>query len=203
MNLLSISTGAFARHRSAVETVIAELSAQRETLFIKIDEAAVSRIESPALSLIAAVELASLVRQWGGDYMPDEHAIADLLSRQDADSILLIEASAFSYPVIVRVTSHMRQVLFSQPVWPRAIAIVLRDELLDAAVNDMAGEFYLLPSHKSQREASAYAYRVHRVATFARVMQWSHGATARAFLMRDRLRQRLNHFFKRDEADLV
>lgn len=203
MNLFSVSVGAFQRHRNAVEAVIAQMCEREGTVFLKVDETAARGIVAPPTTSSPVVEFSSLVRQWGGDYMPDEQAIAECLGAHGSDSVLLIDASAFSYPVITRVTSHMRQVLFSQPTWPRAIAIVLREELLDASVNDMAAEFYLLPSRKSQREASAYAYRVHKVATFARLMQWSHGATGRAFVMRDRLRQRFNRFFKRDEADLV
>lgn len=202
MNLFAISSVAFHQDRHAIDAVLDRLTVETGPVFLKVDAAAARGLKHKAETEAPATDLSTLVRQSGGDYVPDEEAISALLLNADGEALVL-DASAFNYSVVQRVVSHMRQVLFSQANWPCAIALVLRDELLDVAVNDLASAFYLLPSRKSQREASAYAFRVHRTATFARLMQWSHAATSRAFVMRDRLRRLLNRLFKRDEADLV
>jgi len=202
VNLFAISSVGFQQNRLAIDAMLDTLAADRGPMFLKVDAAAARDLKHQAEDTTDPTDLAKLVRQSGGDYVPDEQAIAEELLGA-VDDTLVLDCSAYSYAVVQRVIGHMRIVLFSQAKWPCAIALVLRDELLDVAVNELASAFYMLPSRKSQREASTYAYRVHKVATFARLMQWSHGATGRAYVMRDRFRQKLNRLFKRDETDLV
>ena len=63
--------------------------------------------------------------------------------------------------------------------------------------------FYLPPSRQTLREAATYAYRVHQLATLARVFNWSQPTTERVYALMQRRLGRLHRALGHDVADLT
>ena len=79
----------------------------------------------------------------------------------------------------------------------------VRDELLDDATALLTKAFYSTPARTSVKEAASYAYRLHRVASMARIFNWSQGATEKAFTLKDRLSRFWMRLSGKDEVDLT
>ena len=232
MNVFAVSRLAMRADEGTLLTSLARLGAAEYRMVLKVDQSAIGKqapsrlrlvnpdpIQGTRISLTARVSsdtdmrsaqlnvrdtitVDSLVRHNAGDYMPDEAEIAKVFDGVTSSDLVCVDAGAFKLEVLSAVLHHMRRVLFAAPEWPGAIAIVVRDELLEEATAILTRTFYAPPTRTSVKEAASYAYRLQRTATMARIFNWSQGATERAFTFKDRLGQRLMRLMGKDEIDL-
>lgn len=205
LNVFVVSAQAYRVAPADMADALASLGFRHERLTLKVDASALGKPApaGPRLRAASAVMLGELVREEGGDYQPDERAISGLLKLRQADELVLVDAHAFQLEVLGAVLAHMRRVLFAEPTWPGAIAIVVRDELLNSASAWALCTFYLPPSRKSIREAASYACRVHQLATLARVFNWSQATTERVYVLMQHYLGRLHRVLGRDVVDLT
>lgn len=232
MNVFAVSRMAMRADQQALLTSLARLGAAEYRMVLKVDQSAIgkqapsklrmvypdlsqdTRIsltprasidsdwQSVQLNVRDTISVESLVRHNAGDYMPDEAQIAKVFDGATCSDLVCVDAGAFKLEVFSAVLHHMRHVLFAAPDWPGAIAIVVRDELLEEATALLTRSFYSPPTRTSVKEAASYAYRLQRTAKMARIFNLSQGATERVFTFKDRMSQSLMRLMGKDEIDL-
>jgi hypothetical protein len=171
---------------------------------VKLDDASLAHVQATLDgSAHQVVDLGELLREVTDAYEPDTRAIDRLIAGFGDRSVLVLDASAFPYQSVTKVLGQFRIAMFNVAVWPAAIVLVVGEQALDAAINDLASTFYVRPTRRSESEASVYAYRVYRAAGYARLFMWSRAATGRAFTFQQRVERFKRKVFKKDESDFI
>lgn len=205
--IVALSAGHWAADPERCAYVVHNALEGGSARFLQIDAAALDRVRTPnetaARETNAAmhVRLADWLRITAQHYSADEERIAADLPRA-ADLMLWVDATAFDTDVLKDVLQHMRRVLFGAMRWPDTMIFILRDDVIQSAMDMLPRNFYLMPLVKSQREASLYAYNVHRIARHARLFGWSPNSIRGLFSG-----QRYSDFWRRltrqDEVDYI
>jgi hypothetical protein len=202
--IVALSAEAWARDAGHCEHVARAALAGGDTRFLLLTSEALAGIK-PLPSAVDThgpkpvyVSLLTWLRASAQHYSADEERIAaDLHVAADAE--LWVDASSFDNAALQDVLAHMRRILFGAPRWPAVMVFILRDDLLQSAMDLIPGTFYVLPTGKSLREASLYAYDVYRIARAARLFGWSPRSTKLS-----RVKKRLKSFWpKQLRRDLV
>ncbi len=210
MSLMAVSSTAVRSNLEQVLEALAHIGAVEYRLILKVDHQVIGKrlpaapsSDVRSLQIMPLVDMHGLLRREVGDYKPDEPAVARLLDEVSGKHLLCVDASAFKIEVLIAVLHHMRRVLFAANEWPGSIAVVVRDELLDEATALLTRAFYSPPARTSVGEAARYAYKLHRVASVARIFNWSQGATEKAFTLRNRLSRMWMRVSGKDEIELT
>lgn len=208
INVYVVTASAWQQSEAGVRIAIGTLdaTAPRAGSVVKLDLAAVHRLPSVEGGAAAAtIPLSTLVRHGSSEYEADAEAIKTMLVGLSAGDGRpgVVDASAFDTSVTRKVLACIRVHAYSMDAWPASLTVVCPDDAVEEVVDLLAGSFLVVPSRRSIAEASTYAMRVHRAATYARVFMWSQSATGRAFKLRDRIDRLTKALFKRDAADMV
>lgn len=208
INLFVVSSSAWhqARPQSLGAIQHIDQSQARRGAVVKIDLAAAKGVEAACSEdHFVVVPINDLIRKMSTEYEADAEAIKETVIRlAGAERVSgVIDASAFHNGVTRKVLNELREHAYSMDRWPSSITVVSRDDVVEDSIDDLAATFFLMPSRRSLAEASTYALRVHRAATYARFFMWSQSATGRAFKLRDKIDRLAKTLFKRDEADMV
>jgi hypothetical protein len=200
--IILVSAQAWRLERSKVEAIVGAPQDDDGPRFLLLDFAAVARVtpSSPgAPAPFRVIDMACWLRQSAQRYRPDEAAVSADLGQVSNAEILVIDGAAFDFEAMREVLNHMRTVLFAAPAWPRAIVFILRDELLGVAMEVIPAAFYLMPRHRSLREATAFAMNLQRAARLAMWLNLSHQSTGRFFSARTRFANFIRRLHVRDE----
>lgn len=204
INLYAVTSSTWGRSPEGVAQTIAEINANHPV------SGRIVRLElSPAAaalrgtSTIKVQKLATLVRKTATQYEPDTEEVMELVREISTEnqSGALLDASAFNADVINKVLAEIREQAFTMDRWPTSLAIVCRDDDIESLIDSLANAFFVMPSRRSIGEASTYAMRVHKAATYARFFMWSQAATGRAFRLRDKIERIANALLKRDDTE--
>jgi hypothetical protein len=181
------------------------LGALRQTLAIRGEEGPIVKLDDASLAAIRdgggaaphrLVDLKDLLREVTNDYEPDARAIDQLMGSLSSDSVLVLDAAAFPYPAVSKALAQFRATMFTRADWPAAILLMVGEQSLDVATSELAATFYVLPVRRSMAEASIYAYQLHRIATWARML-------GRAFKMTKSIERFKRKRLKQDEVDFT
>lgn len=73
---------------------------------------------------------------------------------------MLIDTQGFSQAVTRQWLEQVRQLLFDQSQWPRAVVLVCRSPDVQQATDDLVGSFFLMPRGLSAGESNAFVKRL-------------------------------------------
>lgn len=155
------------------------LSAVGKTIATRGDEGPIVKLDDVSLASIKDscnavahryVDLNDLLREITDDYEPDAHAIDRLIGSLSSESLLVLDGAAFPYSAVSKTLAQFRTTMFTRADWPTAILLMVGEQALDRATNELAATFYVLPVRRSMAEASLFAYQMHRIAFQARML---------------------------------
>lgn len=169
VHLLVVSADAWCTHRLACEAAIGAVAREDHPRLLVIDQA-VSRLHVPSLRDAPPPPLdpSRWLRRETEGYRTDTPALTRIVRRWSNTDTVVIDAQAFSQSVTRQWLGHVRQLLFDQAQWPRAVVLVCRSPDVQQATDDLVGSFFLMPQGLSAGESNAFARRMCSHARWAR-----------------------------------
>jgi hypothetical protein len=160
VHLLVVSADAWGLHRQACEVAIAAVVREGQPRLVVIDRA-VAHLQLPAVSDPPARPLdpSRWLRRETEGYRTDTPVLTHIVRGWASQDTVLIDTQAFSQAVTRRWLEQVRQLLFDQAQWPRAVVLVCRSPDVQQAIDDLAASFYLVPKGLSAGESNAFVKR--------------------------------------------
>ena len=155
------------------------LGAVGKTIAIRGDEGPIVKFDDMSLASIKDschavahryVDLKNLLREITDDYEPDARAIDQLIGSLTSESLLVLDGAAFPYSAVSKILAQFRTTMFTRMDWPAGILLMVGEQALDDATSELAATFYVLPLRRSMTEAFLFAYEMHRIASYARML---------------------------------